>query len=58
MKDIYANDEQWKKSSDEWVKTMDESRRRKNEAQLSHERKFSVMITNVITTITDGASTV
>lgn len=40
MKDIYINDEQWKKSSDEWVKTMDESRRRKNEAQLSHERKI------------------
>ena len=37
---IWSNDSQWKKSSDEWVATMDESRRRKNERQLSHEAKI------------------
>jgi len=35
-----GNSPRWQKSSDEWVKTMDESRRRKNEAQLRHEAKI------------------
>ena len=37
---IWSNDSEWKKSSDEWVATMDESRRRKSQAQLSHEAKI------------------
>lgn len=35
-----VNDKRWQKESDGWVKTMEESRRRKNERQLSHERKI------------------